>query len=274
VVSPYRENPWLLGFFTDNEAVWGPDWRTNRSLVQIYWSMPDEALGRHEAMRFVREHAESLDTFNAVWGTALSSWDDLGSLKPEDMRVDTAEAEAVSDAFTAHVMDRYAGVCRKLLDRHAPNHLILGCRFHDYLGDAIKLAAARHFDVISLACYWMMPPTDRIGRIADAADRPFLIEEFSFRGMDTGLPNERFAGSNVAAQYDRAIAYHRYVTEFMRQPYAVSVHWYKYIDNPPSPPDFGENYGLVDSNDDPYEIMVQMVEAVNSRLYAIRLPEE
>ena len=272
VVAPYRDDPWLLGFFTDNEAVWGPDWRTSRTLVQIYWSMPEDSAGRREVMRFVREQSETLDHFNETWGLALSSWDDLDGLTPEDLRVETSDAIAVSDAFTAHVMDRYASVCRKLLDRHAPNHLILGCRFHDYLGDAIKLAAARHFDVISLACYWMMPPTDRIGRIAEEADRPFLIEEFSFRGMDTELPNENFAGPNVPSQYDRAIAYHHFVREFMRHPWAISVHWYKYFDNPLNAPDFGENYGLVDSHDEPYDILVKMVEAVNSRLYALRLP--
>lgn len=274
-VAPYRDDPWLLGFFTDNEPVWGPDWRTDRAMIQIYLSMPDDSAGRLEALRFLREHGgEEIGDFNALWQTGLASWDDLAALMPEDITISSPEAIAVSDAFTAHVYGRYASVARKYLDKHAPNHLALGSRFHDFLGDAIMIEAARHFDVVSLACYWMMPPTDRIAAIAGRADKPFLIEEFSFRGMDSGLPNELYAGPNVPSQYDRAIGYYRYVTEFMRQPYAVSIHWYKYFDNPAGAPGVGENYGLVNASGEPYEVFVQMVEAVNTRLYALRLPTE
>ena len=79
-----------------------------------------------------------------------------------------------------------------------------------------------------------------------------MITEFSFKAMDSGLPNTRGAGAPVETQEDRAYHFEQYVTEFMRLPYAVGFHWFEYADEPAEGRFDGENsnYGLVNIKDE------------------------
>ncbi len=69
-------------------------------------------------------------------------------------------------------------------------------------------------------------------------------------------------------QKDRALAYDDYVEGFMRRPWAVGYHWYKWFDNPPVEGDFlsGDNFGLMNYQDEPYEDFVQHAREVNRRV--------
>jgi len=262
--TPHIDDEYLIGYFLDNELFWGPDWRSKKTLLQVYVDFPADALGRIEALRFLKERAENLEIFNSTWGTSLQSWDDLSGMTSKDLTPVTDEAKAVSEAFAVLAFNRYASVAIAGLRAVDANHLILGCRFASYPGDALIKAAGKVFDVVSMAGYhenWV----DELDAVYPEVDRPFLIEEFSFKAKDSGLPNIMNYAIIVDTQKDRALAYSKYVESFIRRPYAVMFHWYKWFDNPPDDFIAGDNFGLMNSNDETYNDFTMYVSEVNCR---------
>jgi agarase len=262
--APFSEDKNLLGFFLDNELVWGPDWRTDKTLIQLYVDFPEEALGRVEVLRFVKEASVDLNTFNTTWGTALASWDDLPSLTSYNFKPGTTEAESVTEDFMVHAFHRYATIAVAGLRAIETNHLILGCRFAWYPGDAMIRASAQYFDVISMAGYhenWV----DEIGAIHEEVDKPFFTEEFAFKAKDSCLLNVKNYAPVVDTQKDRALAYADYVETLMRQPWALGYHWYKWFDNPKVEDDIlsGDNFGLMNYRDEPYTDFITFIREVN-----------
>ncbi len=93
-----------------------------------------------------------------------------------------------------------------------------------------------------------------------------MITEFSFRAMDSGLPNTKGAGGiTVQTQKERAEYTKRFIESLMELPYVVGYHWFKYADEPKEGRWDGENsnYGLVNIEDEPYEEMVVMFSELN-----------
>jgi len=273
--APYAEDENLIGYFLDNELVWSEEhYRTDKTLAQLYVEFPADAPGRAEVLRFVREAAGSLETFHATWRTNLSDWSQLASLPSSAFRPRTRAAREVTEAFMAAAFHRYASIAVAGLRSVDPHHLILGCRFHTYeknAGDTLIRLAAEYFDVISLAYYEKRPPVFEMDGIWAEVDKPFLVEEWSFKARDSGLLNLQIYAPLVATQKDRALAYGRYVEAFVSRPYAVGYHWYKWFDNPwrgISDLFSGDNLGLMNPRDEPYEPFVTFVREANHQIEA------
>jgi len=268
--APYVEDQNLIGYFLDNELVWGPDhFATNKTLLWLYMEFPADAPGREVAIDFVQDAAGTIEVFNQMWGTNIADWDELETLPPTTYWPRNETAQAVSDAFQILAFHQYATTAISGLRTVDANHLILGCRFHTYPGDAMVRAAVEHFEVISIAFYWETPPVHEIDGIYDEVDIPFLIEEWSFKAMDAGLLNIQNYAPVVATQKARSLAYDDYVETYMRRPYAIGYHWYKWMDNPwrgISDIFSGDNFGLMDPRDEPYEPFVAFVREVNCRV--------
>lgn len=275
--GPYVTDENLLGLFLDNELVWGADhFRTNNTLLQLTWMFPDGAPGRDVAIEFVRDAAGSIAQFNATWQTSIADWSELPALPPGTFWPRNAAARTVTEDFMVFAFRRYAEIAIGALREVDPNHLILGCRYHTYPGDAMVRAAADYFDVISMAFYNETPPTPEIDAIFPEVDKPFFIEEWSFKAMDSGYLNIQAYAPVVATQKARALAYDGYVETFMARPYAIGYHWYKWMDNPwRGIADIfsGDNFGLLDPNDDEYEPFVRFVAEVNHRVEWWHAPE-
>jgi len=79
--APHREDPLLLGYFTDNELRWGPDWRSADTLLATFFSLPEAAPGKAAAVAAVAERYADIDTLNQAWGSKLASLDDLRRLE-------------------------------------------------------------------------------------------------------------------------------------------------------------------------------------------------
>ena len=59
--APHVDDKKLLGYFLDNEVVWGADhFRTNQSLLQLYLAFPEGASGRAEALRHLRASTDTV----------------------------------------------------------------------------------------------------------------------------------------------------------------------------------------------------------------------
>jgi len=73
----------------------------------------------------------------------------------------------------------------------------------------------------------------------------------------------------VKTQKARALGYADYVETFMKRPYAVAYHWYKWMDNPTKEDNIiaGDNFGLLTPADTPYEDFIRLATPLNQSIY-------
>ncbi len=239
LARPLASDPWLLGYFTDNELSFGPDWRLKTTLLERMLAFPEGAPGRKEAEKALAAHA--------------------------------GDSSAAAPEFAGAYARRYFESCRDALRAADPNHMNLGCRFAGPPAKEVAAAAAGIVDVFSVNIYSHLPDLAVIERLAAAAGAPVLVGEFAFRGRDSGLPNSRGAGPVVETQADRASAFARFVERLLSSPHAVGYHWFEHQDEPAEGRFDGEdsNYGLVDIEDRPYAILVERMADVNARAEAV-----
>jgi len=264
--GPHARDPWLLGYFTDNELRWGADWRGKESLLEEYLRFPEGAAGRKAALEFLKQKYNDIASLNRAWGTSVTRWEDLSGREPasgEAVRKDQAAWQEV-------VARRYFATCKSAIRKADSNHLILGCRFAGYAPDSVLRGLRDSVDVVSFNNYGPTAPVEALRRIYRLTGRPIMLTEFSFKAMDSGLPNTQGAGQPVATQQDRADGFTRYVEGLIDLPFMVGFHWFEHADEPKEGRFDGENsnYGLVTIEDRPWEILVQSMTRVNAGLEA------
>jgi hypothetical protein len=283
--TPRANDPHLLGWFTDNELRWGPDWRGSDELLTMFLRLPAEMPGKKAAVDLLRERYGDVKKFNAVWNASLSSWDELmqtNSIHAPVVRqaiyqqnqetereandADPKRAAFVADceAFLARLAERYFRVTADAIRAADPNHMNFGCRFAYVPPAPVIAAAAKHVDAISFNCY-RLDPREVIRRYA-AFDKPLIIGEFAFRADDSGLPNTRGAGPKVKTQAERAAAFKNYVTLALQDPNLVGYHWFEHCDEPKEGRFDGENsnYGVVNIHDEVYEELTRAMTEINA----------
>jgi agarase len=273
----------ILGWFIDNELRWGSDWRGVDELLTLFLNLEPHSAGRKAALGWLRKRYPDFAEFNSVWRTPAQSWDALERLnrlhapyrrQPIYQQSDADHSPSLADpgfaafaadcdAFAALVAKRYFELTAAAIKAADPNHLILGCRFAYKPSPGVIGAGGRYCDVISFNCY-DPDPSGVIDAYA-AAERPCLIGEFSFRGIDSGLPNTKGAGPLVATQAERATGFRHYVTAALRHPAVVGYHWFEYADQPAAGRFDGENsnFGTVTIEDEVYEELTQAMASVN-----------
>ena len=280
--APRKLDTHLLGWFTDNELRWGADWRGKEELLTLFLNLPAGQAGRTAAIDLLRKRYPDFAAFNAVWKTRAKSWEELASVQidapftrsqalAQNQEVErgvegTAKAfVADCDAFLSDLAERYFSATDAAIKTTDPNHLNFGCRFAYFPAQAVVTAAARHLDAISFNCY-SADPSSAIDRYS-AFGKPVLIGEFSFRAMESGLPNTKGAGPKVPTQKDRAAGFESYVTLALSKPNLVGYHWFEHADEPKEGRFDGENsnYGVVDIHDNPYEELTQKMTEINGR---------
>jgi hypothetical protein len=169
--------------------------------------------------------------------------------------------------FLEVVAAEYGRVGREAIRRYDSNHLILGCRFAGYAGDAVMRGVGPYFDVISFHSYSPDAPTDRLELIHKITGKPTMVTEFSFKAMDSGLPNTKGAAKPVATQQDRAEGFTRYVEALAKLPVCVGFHWFEYRDEPAEGRRLdGENsnYGVVKIDFTPWDVLTWQMTRVNA----------
>ncbi|MFC0016377.1 glycoside hydrolase family 2 TIM barrel-domain containing protein [Roseibacillus persicicus] len=237
-----KDDPWLLGHFTDNELPW------NIKMLDRYLALPDKDPGHQAAMKWLQ---------------------DEGISKPftEKNRGD----------FVGYAAGVYFQTVCDAIRKHDPNHLILGSRFH---GSGLRVpqlfeAAGRHLDVISVNYYhaWT-PEQDRLKAWSEKAGKPILITEWYAKGVDSGMGNTSGAGWLVKTQEDRAAFYQNFTLGLLESKVCVGWHWFRYSDNDPNqkgvdPSNLDANKGIVTSHYEPYQALLDAMKAVNTRTYRI-----
>ncbi|RLI24321.1 beta-agarase, partial [Candidatus Bathyarchaeota archaeon] len=198
-----------------------------------------------------------------VLGTGFDSFDRLldytGKL-PDHLLI----AEARS-RFLSRYAERYFSVCHDAVKRADPNHMILGCRFAVAPPREVLETVKDYVDVVSINNYSLTAPTGILRHVYEVTGKPMMVTEFSFKAMDSGLPNTKGAGIPLKTQRERAEHCKRYIDTLLTLPFILGYHWFQYMDQPKEGRFDGENsnFGLVKIDDEPYRLLVETFKQIN-----------
>ena len=268
--AQFGNDPYLIGYFVDNELNWGQGWSKNpRARYSI--ALGALAAGSQSPAKsaFIAQLARSYhepDKLAQAWGIPLSSWNELRrdgfALSDENL----GKPAVVGDlaAFTRFFAEAYFRTVSEALRRNDPHHLYLGSRFAWQTPEAVE-ACARWCDVVSFNLYKRSIADDR-ERWAHfhTLGKPAIIGEFHFGSTDRGLFWEGLVGAG--AENERGPAYTGYLRAVVANPDFVGAHWFDYVDEPLTGRTLdGENghIGFVSVADLPYQGLVTAARDAN-----------
>ncbi len=233
----YKNNPWVLGHFTDNEIPFHKTIQLKESL-----RLPNNNPIHIAAKKWLqKKHGRRHKLSN------ISEEDEL--------------------QYMGFLVDRYYQVVTSALSKNDPNHLILGERLHasaKYNPHIIE-AVGKYSDVISINFYrdWAPPQSVR-AMWRDKGKKPFLITEFYAKAADSGLENENGAGWVVPTQKERVQHFENFAMQMLGTPNCIGFHWFRFVD------DEGSNKGVYNSRFQPYQQLQDSMKNISGGLYRIR----
>ncbi|MGB3463609.1 MAG: beta-galactosidase [Rhodanobacter lindaniclasticus] len=262
------DDPWLLGYFADNELAWageGPQGRWGLALGTLAGDAHSPSKRAFIAM--LRQQYATPHALGEAWGIALRSWDALqatGYAAPAPNEAHPALARDYGHWLRRYA-DTYFRTVAAAIRRHDPHHLFLGGRFAVYTPEAVA-ACAHYCDVVSFNAYAELPQHHVDMALMRTLDRPVLLSEFHFGSNDRGPFGAGVVP--VADEAARGAAYARYLAAATANPWVVGAHWFEYADQPLTGRLLdGENshIGLVGITDIPFGGFVQAVREANRR---------
>lgn len=278
-------DPFVVGYFIDNELPWGPDHRNMPELFDGYVAMSADSSGKSRLVQFFSDRYESVESFNKVWRPRIGSWEDLNGISEIKARR-RSRARADREAFTLEVARQYFKVTTDAIRAKDPGRLILGCRFMPYSVPKIVVQACGEYcDVISVNFYeqrwgaklyfwWKKGSIDRMPQRMNltafhtVGKKPLMVTEFTSRLKAKGQNNwpPPYAIQPVVRTEKKRVArYEKQVMAWMRQPWFVGAHWFQHADQPKEGRGDGENstFGLVTIDNEPYVEFVRGVAEVH-----------
>lgn len=272
-----REDPWLIGYFVDNELPWVAPGDTPQARYALAYNtlrQTTDVPAKRAFLKQLRDRYRNQQGLAAAWGIELPAWELMEDPGFEAPLPDPAHPAIEDDLrrFLALYADTYFRTVAEALAWHAPNHLLLGGRFSIATPEALA-ACARYCDVLSLNTYTRAPQQGQDFTALHALNRPVLIAEFSFGSRDRGPfwpgPLE------VPGETARGAAYAHFLERALQEPVIVGLHWFQYLDQPVTGRLLdGENghVGLVAITDVPFDGFVDAVRRANLRLLRRWLP--
>jgi len=231
-VTPYKNNPWLIGYFTANE----PSWLGQESRLCDLILAKD---GQNPIKTTLQKYLENGDS-------------------PERRK-----------DFIYSTFKIFLEVVNSAVKKYDPNHLTLGMRFGHIPEDGILEICKGVFDVFSFNCYALFPPQEDMDRVTQVADMPMIIGEYHFGTVDRGMAQ---ALVQVDNQEERGVAYRYYTERAFTHPGLIGVAYFQWADQDLTGRGYdGENYncGLVDVTDRPYKYMVGAIRETAKRLHDV-----
>jgi hypothetical protein len=254
-----RNDPWLLGYFIDNELAW--------------WGRGENSTGLFDAvMKKDEAHTAKI---------ALRKF-----LKDRGVTGEASENDKIE--FLRLAAELYFKHTTEAIRKYDSNHLVMGSRFAGVHGahSVVWEVAGKYCDLVTFNIYpWADLDRNvvRVGRnlktkrVIDAfqevynnVKKPILITEWSFPALDSGLPCLAGAGQRFRFQKDRTRATELFAKTMLRVPYLLGYSYFMWVDEPPEgisdafPED--SNYGLINLYGEPYPEITSMFTKLHSNL--------
>ena len=232
-----RQDPWLLGHFTDNEIAFHKTIQLSESL-----KLPSSNAQHRSARAWLKKKHGKL-----IKPAKITEQDEL--------------------EYMGFVADRYFKVVTTALRKYDPNHLILGERLHASAkyNPHVIAAAGKYCDIISINFYrdWE-PPREVTAMWRDVGKKPFIITEFYTKAADSGLPNTEGAGWVVPSQKERVQHFENFALQMLGAPNCVGIHWFRFVD------DEGSNKGVYNLQYKPYQELQRSMKNLSGSMYRLR----
>ncbi|MBN2594768.1 MAG: beta-galactosidase [Sedimentisphaerales bacterium] len=262
---PFKDDPWCLGAFVNNELHW--ENRATELVPAILGYDQRNAAVKKETTEvkkvfrdWFKEKYTTIEAFNNAWKTSFTTWDDL--LKVTDVSVFRNANSDDCSALATLFADAFYKMVKEELKNYSPNILYLGSRFHVAPPEVIK-TAAKYADVISANIYSYSPYVGRYG----VTDKPVLITEFHFVNTAGSNLGGGLRSAQDAVQQGRLLR--AYIAEAVNNPQIIGAHWFQWRDQNVGGRYDGENYdvGFFDIVDMPNEELVRAAEESGRNLY-------
>ena len=265
-ILPIRDDPRLLGYYTDNEMGW---W--NSALFRLTLKQSPGSGQRQRLMQLLRE------TYHNDWAELLKDFepDGVGSFKDLDEKgmlylKPGGSGVRVYRRFLGMMAERYYSLVREIIRTYDSRGLILGDRYQSFYYPEVARASVS-LDVVSmnLNAAWNDGTFPRcyLDTLHALSGRPVIVSEFYMCAAEnsTGNKNATSTFPVVSTQKERAAGFRNTIEALSRLPYVVGADWFQYSDEPPHGRDDGEdyNFGLVDVHDKPYQLVTETARALD-----------
>jgi len=285
--APNKDDPWLLGYFLDNELEWwgksGRPW----GMAEEAWKKPDDRACKQALVRILREfYRGDIKAFNADFGTNFASFEDLLASQTPSQPLNERGQKALM-AFVHEAAERYFRITAQAIHKYDPNHLNLGCRFAWDAPEPAWEMAGKYCDIVTVNLYpridlergVVLGVEEHLRKRYEICKKPIIVTEWSFPALDAKdsqgrpLPCKHGAGMRVDTQEQRARCYAIMQRTLFSLPFIVGSHYFMWVDEPALgisstfPED--SNYGLVNEADEPYPELTAMATKVNAQMVAL-----
>jgi hypothetical protein len=263
-----REDPRLIGYYSDNEMGWWNAILFKMTLEQAPTSGQRQRLIELLRQTYANDWALLLRDFEPAPG--VENWDTLAQhgmlfLRPGGNGI------RVERRFLELLAERYYSLVRDIIRKYDQRALILGDRYQSFYYPEVARASARYVDAVSsnLNASWNDGSFARfyLETLHRLAGKPVLIGEFYMCARDnrSGNKNNRGVYPVVATQKERAAGFRNTLQTLLRIPYVIGADWFQYYDEPTHGRFDGENFnfGLVDIHDRPYEDLTRAASALD-----------
>lgn len=245
-LARYKDDPWLLGHFSDNEMPY------KREAILNYLELPAKDPGHQAALAWLQARHGAKAT--------------AGDITEQDRK-----------DFLALVTERYHRIVAAAIKKYDPNHLFLGSRFNagELNYPEVFKAAGPYLDVVAVNYYRTWTPSQaKLAMWSRESGRPILITEWYVKGADSGLPNNSGAGWIVKSQRDRGLFYQNFTLGLLESQVCVGWQWFKYADNDPQEPgtepsNRDANKGIVTARYQVYPALLAEMKRLNDHAYSI-----
>jgi len=254
----FKDDPWLLGVFVNNELRWEND---SRALIASIMGYSQEASEVKTVFQtWLKNKYVTIDAFNKAWHTDFQVWEDLLTSKDKSLfkQANDGDCRVLASLFA----EAYFKMVNEELSVYSPNHLYLGCRFN-LAGTEVLQAAEKYVDVISANLYHYDPDPDRYG----FTNKPILISEFHFASTSGKNLGSGLRSAQDAVQQGRL--YREFIKSAIEHEQFIGAHWFQWNDQNVCGRFDGENYniGFFDVVDNPNVSLLRAAEECGRNLY-------
>jgi len=256
-ILPLRDDPRVLGYYSDNELGW---W--NATLWKMTLEQPASSGQRQRLIQLLRE------VYQNDWSKLLQDFDPEKANSWRQLQrggmlylKSGGNGIHVMRRFLGLLAERYYQLMRDIIRKYDTRALFLGDRYQSFYYPEVARASARYIDVSSsnlnaswndgtfLRCY--------LDTLHALTGKTVLVSEFYLAATNNRSGNRNTQGIYpvVATQRERAEAARATLVALTRLPYVLGADWFQFFDEPRHGREDGENFnfGLVDIQDRPYE---------------------
>jgi hypothetical protein len=278
-ILPLRDDPRLLGYYSDNEMGW---W--NATLFKMTLEQAPASGQRRRLLQLLRE------TYHNNWPELLRDFETegVGSFEELDQRGmlylrPGSQGIHTYRRFLSLMAERYYALVHEVIRNWDSRGLILGDRYQSFYYPEVARASAPFVDADSsnLNAAWNDGTFPRfyLDTLHALSGKPVIVSEFYMAAQQNRSGNKNHSSTfpTVTSQKERAEGFRRTLQALVRLPYVVGADWFQYYDEPTHGRSDGEdyNFGLVDIHDKPYEPLVAAagafdLAAIKSEPHSIR----